>query len=77
MDNNSNRNGMTERKTLADKEEKVGRLSQIRKPHVAPLTTLVEQIRADRTLTDEVPCFDPADGGIDAVAHLWSEFDRE
>jgi uracil-DNA glycosylase len=42
------------------------RLSKINYPHIALLTALVHQIRADKGAAAVVPYFDPEDGGIDA-----------
>lgn len=38
----------------------------LREPHAAPLTDLVHAIRQERGLSEEVPYFDPLDGGVEA-----------
>ena len=42
------------------------RMSDLFDAHIAPLTTLVDWIRADLTESKKVPYFDPWDGGIHA-----------
>lgn len=49
------------------------RLSRIQEPHVAPLQTLIDQLRATRARPSDVPTFDPCDGGIDAEILLLLE----
>jgi uracil-DNA glycosylase len=38
----------------------------LREPHILPLTTFVNEIRATENLQNEIPYFDPLDGGIEA-----------
>jgi len=53
-------------KSLGDFQHKSQRIGQIHEPHVERLTKFVHEIRRDRALRNEVPFFDPADGGINA-----------
>lgn len=53
-------------KSLGDPRHHADRLAQLQKAHVRDLTKFVERIRRERPGKD-VPYFDPADGGIDAV----------
>jgi uracil-DNA glycosylase family 4 len=48
------------------KDELSIRKSERFDPHIAPLTTFVDWIRADQVVSKEVPYFDPWDGGIHA-----------
>jgi uracil-DNA glycosylase len=38
----------------------------LREPHILPLTTFVSEIRAAENRQNEIPFFDPLDGGIEA-----------
>lgn len=51
---------------LASDEERTNRRAALNRPHIARLTTFVRTIRATRGLGNEVPYFDPCDGGINA-----------
>lgn len=53
-------------KSLGDPDHHADRLAQLHEPHVRNLTSFVERIRCERPGKD-VPYFDPADGGADAV----------
>jgi uracil-DNA glycosylase len=53
-------------KLLGEPEARRGRLELLQEPHVAPLTRLVEAIRAETKRGREVPYFDPLDGGTHA-----------
>jgi uracil-DNA glycosylase len=53
-------------KSLADPIVRKERLAAIREDHVSALNEIVERIRRDRSLADEIPYFDPADGGSTA-----------
>lgn len=46
--------------------EKQERIRLLYHPHMKPLTELVNIIRKERNLSEEVPCFDPCDGGVNA-----------
>ena len=58
----------SEKYALASPEERRARLAELERPHIAPLTRLVEEIRLEQGLGEEVPFFDPRDGGTDAQA---------
>jgi len=53
-------------KSLGKAQHRAERLAQLRAPHISELTAFVERIRTERGCGDEVPYFDPADGGISA-----------
>src|ERR1041384_539481 len=53
-------------KTLRPLEEREARNGALNLEHVAPLTALVRTIRADRAHPEDVPFFDPCDGGTRA-----------
>ena len=53
-------------KSLGKTNVKAARLEMLSQEHILPLTDFVNQIRAEKGLTDEVPYFDPLDGGINA-----------
>jgi len=53
-------------KSLADPSIRQERIRLLKKRHILPLTTLVNDIRKERGLRAEVPYFDPLDGGIQA-----------
>jgi len=55
-------------KTLRFPEEREARIQALRLPHIATLTRLVRTIRAARGSPEDVPSFDPCDGGINARA---------
>lgn len=60
-------------KALRSEPARAGRLSLLREPHVAPLTTVVEAIRRDTGLGSLVPWLDPTSGGVEARALLLFE----
>lgn len=60
-------------RVLADEGEARARLARLRELHVAPLTDLVERIRATRGDGEAVPWFDPDSGGVDAEVLLLFE----
>jgi len=51
---------------LAKAEERESRRQRLAEPHMAPLTHLVDEMRAENRLVGEIPYFDPEDGGVDA-----------
>ena len=51
---------------LVSDEERTSRRAALNRPHIAPLTTFVQTIRAKRGLSNKIPYFDPCDGGINA-----------
>src|SRR5450759_1526622 len=53
---------------LASLEERENRLRMLHRPHIAPLTQFVLDLRKQRGFSNEVPYFDPCDGGIRAHA---------
>lgn len=53
-------------KSLGVEEVRSARFSMLHKKHILPLTHFVEEIRREQSLNDEVPYFDPLDGGIKA-----------
>ena len=53
-------------KSLGDPNERERRRTLLREKHIAPLTDFVDQIRKEQNKKDEVPYFDPLDGGINA-----------
>jgi uracil-DNA glycosylase len=53
-------------KSLGDPVHNAARRTRVLDPHVRELTAFVESIRRERGLNEEVPYFDPADGGIEA-----------
>ena len=52
--------------SLASDEERTSRRTALNRPHIAPLATFVQTIRAKRGLSNEIPFFDPYDGGVNA-----------
>jgi len=52
-----------EPKSLRDPQIRRERLAAIHERHVSSLTNLVQDIRRETGLVDEIPYFDPADGG--------------
>jgi uracil-DNA glycosylase len=53
-------------KLLGDAEARSKRFSQLREPHILPLTAFVERLRAEAGADAAIPYFDPWDGGTDA-----------
>jgi len=53
-------------KLLGIPQAKAEREAQLWKPHIAPLTEYVHQLRAEAGPGVEIPYFDPMDGGVDA-----------
>ena len=53
---------------LADPEERSRRLRMLKNAHIGPLARLVESIRSEQGLSQEIPYFDSQDGGIAARA---------
>jgi len=51
---------------LASGEERTNRLAALNCAHIRPLTEFVRSVRAHRGLSNEIPFFDPRDGGINA-----------
>jgi uracil-DNA glycosylase len=51
---------------LQDRGERERRRRDLQLPHVAPLTALVDHIRKRERLQEDVPYFDPRDGGVNA-----------
>jgi len=68
-------------KTLANPEVRKDRLEMLQRPHVAPLTSFVHEIRTERSSQadagdfrpEHVPYFDPMDGGVLATALFLAE----
>jgi uracil-DNA glycosylase len=53
-------------KRLGDPRERERRRALLTVPHITALTDFVRRLRAARGLRDEVPFFDPLDGGVTA-----------
>jgi len=53
-------------KLLGNAEAVAARLREIRAPHIAPLTSFVEQLRHELSGAGEIPYFDPWDAGVNA-----------
>ena len=53
-------------KTLGHPAAQSARRTHLRDPHIAPLTTFVESLRAEMGPTVTIPDFDPWDGGVRA-----------
>ncbi len=53
-------------RSLGDTDERTRRRAALARPHVAPLTAFVQQLRAERGQAYGIPDFDPADGGTSA-----------
>jgi len=51
---------------LGDPDEQRRRREHLRESHIAPLTDYVEQLRKTLGHNQEIPYFDPCDGGINA-----------
>jgi uracil-DNA glycosylase len=58
--------GKDEPKSLGREHVRATRREMLREPHISPLTDFVEALRAERGFTNEVPYFDPMDGGVNA-----------
>ncbi|MEQ1795399.1 MAG: uracil-DNA glycosylase [Nitrospira sp.] len=54
-------------KLLGDATAVAVRMKELRAPHIAPLTSFVEDLRAEAGPGAEVPYFDPWDGGVEAT----------
>ena len=52
--------------TLGDPDEQRRRRERLRESHIAPLTDYVEHLRTTLGYNQEIPYFDPYDGGINA-----------
>ena len=52
--------------TLSDPDEQRRRRERLRESHIAPLTDYVEHLRKTLGCNQEIPYFDPCDGGINA-----------
>ena len=52
--------------TLGDPDEQRRRRERLRESHIAPLTDYVEHLRKTLGCNQEIPYFDPCDGGINA-----------
>ena len=57
---------LDEPKSLAIAQIKADRIAGLEEPLIAPLTRYVELIRQETGLVNEIPFFDPLDGGISA-----------
>jgi uracil-DNA glycosylase len=55
-----------EPKSFRDPQALKARLARLDEPHIAPLTAFVDSLRESRVIPEDVPYFDPADGGIHA-----------
>jgi len=53
-------------KLLGSLEARVARRAELCVPHIAPLTTFVDALRAEKGSDYKIPYFDPWDGGIAA-----------
>ena len=53
-------------KSLQFSEVRAARVAMLRNVHMLPLTALVEEIRRAERLPQEIPFFDPLDGGVEA-----------
>jgi uracil-DNA glycosylase len=54
-------------KSLSEKEEIENRLALIHNEHMEPLFMFVEKIRTVEKQTNEIPYFDPLDGGVNST----------
>lgn len=59
-------NNADEPKSLGKAKIRVARFSLLQEEHIYPLTRFVEDLRNEKGLENEVPYFDPLDGGIRA-----------
>ncbi len=53
-------------KSLKNEKEKRNRLERVYESHVLPLNKFVEEIRSIKKLQNDIPFFDPLDGGVNA-----------
>jgi uracil-DNA glycosylase len=53
-------------KTLGDAEERGRRSGRLLSPHMRNLTEFVEALRSKTGYGEDIPNFDPADGGVEA-----------
>lgn len=53
-------------KSLKDKSEQIARKKLLGQEHIYPLTEFVDTIRRKEKLGDDIPYFDPLDGGVKA-----------
>ncbi len=53
-------------KSLGSPAARTARLAELREPHIAPLTALVDTLRAEMGSDYQIPYFDPWDGGTAA-----------
>ncbi len=51
---------------LEDNNERKARRALLQETRIAPLTALVEQLRANTNFGPQIPYFDPLDGGVEA-----------
>ncbi len=58
---------------LNNPKERSLRLALLHAPHVAPLTEFVQLLRRETGLRQEIPFFDPLDGGVTARCLSGSE----
>ncbi|PTR05364.1 uracil-DNA glycosylase [Nitrosospira sp. Nsp5] len=63
LSNLNHHSHVDEPKSLGDAAIRAHRLTQLSASHIAPLTAFVEDLRSQQDLTDEIPNFDPFDGG--------------
>ena len=55
-----------EPKSLGDAKIREERLKLLNQEHIQPLTDFVHKMRKEKELADEIPFFDPLDGGVNA-----------
>ena len=60
------KNGIDKPKSLRDPIAIQSRRAGLFDPHISSLTHFVETIRKETGLNEEIPYFDPLDGGINA-----------
>jgi uracil-DNA glycosylase len=53
-------------KSLKDEQEKQNRLELIFESNVLPLNKFIEEMRSIKNMQNEIPYFDPLDGGVNA-----------
>lgn len=58
---------------LKDKAECARREAMLLEPHMQPLTVYSNRIRKSIGLSDDIPMFDPCDGGVDARVLIFLE----
>jgi uracil-DNA glycosylase len=58
---------------LRDEAERARRGAMLFEPHMRPLTVYSDRVRKSIGLSDDIPMFDPCDGGVDARVLIFLE----